>query len=127
MKEKNKNSLLTGLSVAVISFILLLIGVRFILKNNLLIQNIIAYLILSIILGGIAAAFIYFRLIIAVIIFLAGITVGFINLYAMFIKNLSGWGDLAGFMSFLVWIIIGFVLGLMIQLILYLYHKWKTN
>ncbi len=128
MKDKNnRNILLTGFTVALISFILLFIGVRFILKNNLLIQNIMAYLILSIILGGITAAFIYFRLIIAVIIFLAGIIIGFLNLYVMFLKDLSGWGDLTGFISFLAWIIIGFVSGLIIQLILYLYHKLKKK
>ncbi len=69
MKENNnKYSLLIGIAVTLISFILLLIGVKFILANDLLIRNMIAILILSVISGGISSAFIYFKLKIAVLI-----------------------------------------------------------
>ncbi len=128
MKEHNlKYGIFSGLSVAFFSFLFLVIGVRFILSNDLVIQNIIAFLILSIILGGISAIFIYYRLKIAAVVFLAGILIGFVNLYTMFMKDLSGWGDLAGFMAFLGWIIIGFISGIITQLVIYLYQKWKKN
>ena len=128
MKTRNlRFSLISGLIIAVINFLLLIIGVRLLLSNDLLLQNIIAYVILSLILGGITAALLYFNLKMAVIIFQAGMIIGFFNLYAMFIKDSGGWGDLAGFMSYLAWLIIGIISGLLVQLILLLYQKGKRK
>ncbi|WMJ88782.1 hypothetical protein [Anaerocolumna sp. MB42-C2] len=128
MKEKNtKYSLIIGFFIALINFLLLLIGVRFVLIHAVILQNVIAYSILSLILGGITAVLIYFRLKLAVIIYFSGIIIGFINLFAMFIKDTNGWGDLTGFMSYLAWLIIGFLSGLMIQFVLYLYKKIRQK
>ncbi|QHQ61762.1 hypothetical protein Ana3638_14055 [Anaerocolumna sedimenticola] len=97
------------------------------LLNAVILQNMIAYSILSLIVGGITAVLSYFHLKLAVIIYFSGIVIGFINLYTMFVKDTNGWGDLTGFMSYLAWLFIGFISGLMVQFVLYLYKKVKQK
>lgn len=125
MKEKNlKTSLITGAAAAVLNFILLYSGVRFLLKNALYPRNITVFITLSLIIGMICALFFYFNLKAAAFIFLTGVLIGFIQLYDMFARNLDGWGDLAGLMSYFIWLIIGLVSGLIIQAIIFLIRKW---
>ena len=126
MKEKNlKTSLITGAAASVLNFILLYSGVRFLLKNALYPRNITVFITLSLIIGMICALFFYFNLKAAAFIFLTGVLIGFIQLYDMFARNLDGWGDLAGLMSYFIWLIIGLVSGLIIQAIIFLIQKWK--
>lgn len=126
MKEKNiKISLITGIIAAVINFILLYSGVRFVLKNALYPRNITVFLTLSLVIGMISALFYYFNLKAAAFIFLTGVIIGFIQLFDMFARNLDGWGDLAGLMTYFIWLIIGLVAGLIIQAIFILIRKWK--
>ncbi|WFR55297.1 hypothetical protein QA584_16995 [Anaerocolumna sp. AGMB13025] len=126
MKEKStRNSIIAGITVMVVNFILLIVGVKIIRSNNIVLQNLAAYTILSVILGVITAIFLYLGLKTAALIFLVGIIIGLFNLFTMFLSEMNGWEDLAGFISYLAWIIIGLIAGLIIQLILYLYHRWK--
>jgi hypothetical protein len=126
MKERStRNSIIAGLTVLVINFLLLIVGVKIIRNNNLVLQNIASYTILSVILGVITAILLYLSLKTAALIFLTGIIIGLINLYTMFLSEMNGWEDLAGFISYLAWIIIGLIAGLIIQLIIYLYRRWK--
>jgi len=128
MKQDNKNRVLTvGLIVSIISFLVLYVGVKVVLSNEIIMTNIIAYIILSLILGGITSILYYFKLNIAVMLFSLGIVIGSFEMYRKFIDGMDGWGDLAGLMSFLAWIIIGLSSGLVVQLIVHLYKKMKLN
>jgi hypothetical protein len=69
----------------------------------------------------------YFKLNIAVVLFSLGIVIGSIEMYRNFFNDMNGWGDLAGLMSFLAWIIIGLSSGLVVQLIAHLYNKNKIK
>jgi len=124
--EYNKrNSIIVGLMVAIISVVLLVVGFKFILTNGLLIQNIISFIILSIILGGISSALHYFKLKIAFPIFLMGIIIGFFEMYRTFLNGLNGWSDLVGIIFLLTWVLIGLITGLVVQFVRYLYRKAK--
>lgn len=75
--------------------------------------------------GVIASIFHYFRLFIAFWLFIAGVLVGFADMFRVFLVNDFGWNDLAGLMSFFSYVVIGFFAGLIIQVIYYLYRKYK--
>lgn len=129
--EKDKKLGLTGISIiigaviAVLSFASIFTSVRFILVNPISTSNFIAYIVLSLVLGMISAIFYYFKFQMAFIIFITGTLIGFIQMFRMFINGLDGWGDLAGFLSLLTWIIIGFILGIAMQFFQFLYKRFR--
>jgi hypothetical protein len=126
-KNQKKNSLLIGMVISVLTFLLLFIGVKFILTNEITIQNYVAYIILSVIVGVLSGIFYYFNLRIPLITFIVGVLLGFFNMYTIFINDFDGWNDLIGFMTFFFWVIGGLAIGLFIQFILYIIKKWKTT
>jgi hypothetical protein len=125
LKLERKQSWLVGLTVAIASFITFFIGVKLVLGNEITLRNITAYIIFSILVGIIASILTFFTLKIAAITFILGLIVGFFQMYISFLKDMSGWGDLVGVMSLVVWIIIGLAVGLLIQLGIYLKNKFK--
>jgi hypothetical protein len=127
MKLSKKKCLLIGAIVAVITFILLFLGVRFILLNEILFKNIVAYIIQSVILGGIATILLLLQFRIAFTIFISGVIIGFLYMYRFFFDGMNGWADLAGIISLFTWEIIGLIAGLIIQLIVYIYKKVKLR
>jgi hypothetical protein len=48
-------------------------------------------------------------------------------MYRTFLEGLDGWGDLAGFLTLLTWIIIGFILGVGVQFLKFLFKKLKKT
>jgi len=128
MREYNKRYfIIVGLMVVIISFVLLLVGFEFVLSNQILIQNIISFIILSIIFGGLSSALYFFKLKVAFLSFLVGMAIGFIDMYRIFVNGMNGWGDLVGIMSLFTWSVIGLITGLVAQFISYLYNKVKAR
>ena len=128
MTEFNrKHYIIVGIIVAVVSFVLLLVGVKFILSNEILIKNLIAFFILSIIFGGLAGTLFFFKLKIAFPVLIIGIALGFIDMYRIFINGMGGWGDLVGLISLFTWVAIGLIAGLVVQIIYYLIKKMKDK
>ncbi len=117
----------TGLLSAIVSFILLFMGVRAVLGNEVGLRNIVAFLGFSIAVGLVASCLTFFKMRPALIAFLAGLAVGFLMMYRSFLDGTSGWGDLVGIISLLTWVIIGLCAGLLIQLSFYLYRRYKRN
>ena len=120
MKQNDKRYLLFGFIIAAITFILIFVGVKFVLSNPINLNVIIAYIVLSLIFGGISSALYYFKLKAVYKIFCIGIAVGFFDMYRIFIDGVDGWGDLAGLLSLFAWVLLGFVAGLTVQLIIYI-------
>lgn len=118
-------SIIIGVVITVLSFISIFTSVRFILENPISTSNFIAYIVLSLVLGMISGIFYYFKFQMAFIVFITGILIGFIQMFRMFINGLDGWGDLAGFLSLLTWIIIGFILGIAMQFFQFLCKKFR--
>lgn len=116
-----------GLVTMIATFILLFIGVKVVLGNEVFIENIIAYTIFSVLVGIVAACLVFFKLKLAFVSFILGLIVGFFEMYRAFLKDMSGWGDLAGIISLLMWVVIGLVVGLVFQLAYYLSKKHKNK
>ncbi|MDF2586263.1 MAG: hypothetical protein K0S41_104 [Anaerocolumna sp.] len=127
MKLSRKKCFLVGVIVALISFALLFLGVRFILLDEILFKNIVAYIVQSVILGGIATILLLLQFKIAFTCFLSGVIIGFLYMYGAFLDGMNGWADLAGIISLFTWEIFGLAAGLIIQLIVYIYKKFKTR
>ena len=116
-------TLIIGLIVAIVSFTLLFVGVKYVLNTTIVIQNIIAYIILSALLGSLSAILFLFKQKVSFIIFNVGIVIGFIAMYNIFNNSMDGWNDLAGFMTFLFTIGIGLIIGIVVQLFFELLKK----
>jgi hypothetical protein len=127
LKLERKNFWIIGLFAAILSFILFAVGMNVYSEMPLSIQNYMAYMVFSLIVGVVAAALIYFRLKIAFLTFSVGLVLGFILMFNAFVYNSTGWGDLIGIINLMMWTILGLVVGLLIQLGIYLYKRFKKN
>ncbi|OEF97410.1 hypothetical protein [Desulfuribacillus alkaliarsenatis] len=122
---KHRLPWLIGLGVAIISFMLLYIGVSLVLNNDLTIQNIFAFLGFSILAGIIVSLMLIYKFHIAATIFMLGLTIGFIQMYQAFWDGMTGWGDLIGILTLFIWSKIGLALGFVMQFAYYLYKKLR--
>ncbi|MBY0122091.1 hypothetical protein [Bacillus sp. S/N-304-OC-R1] len=124
MPKSNKKIYWTsGLLVAVLSFILHLVGISVILGSEINMKNLAAFLGFSIAAGLITLLLVRFRFKIALTLFLAGLFIGFFEMYLLFLRDSSGWGDLAGLISLFMWVFIGIGLGVFAELGVYYYRK----
>ncbi|MFF2752822.1 hypothetical protein ACFVR1_03555 [Psychrobacillus sp. NPDC058041] len=109
----------------IISLFLLILGVKYVLGQDLVIRNFIAFAIISVLVGTIAGAFLFYKLKIAYYIFTAGLLLGFIELFRSFISGNEGWGDLVGILSLFIYTSFGLVIGLIIEGVLFILRKNK--
>ena len=124
---EKKNFWLIGLIVTVVSFIMLLVGIKIVLGNELVPRNLVAFSGFSVLAGLIALLSVYFRLKIAFLLFIVGLAIGFFEMYRAFIGGMSGWGDLIGIISLFMWALIGIGMGIIIQLGFYVYKRYKKR
>jgi MFS family permease len=122
---KKHKSIFIGLIVAAISFVLMYTGIRFINNTELTAQNIAYYVLFSLVLGIISAIFHFYRLKYALIFFLAGIVIGYFEMFRRFMDDLDGWGDLAGLLSLFMFIFAGLIAGIIVQIVHHFYKKYK--
>lgn len=113
-----------GLTVSVISFILLIAAVRMVLGSELNVKNLAAFLGFSLAAGLIALLLVRFGFKITLVLFLSGLIIGFIEMYRLFFSDPSGWGDLAGLISLFMWVFMGIGIGVFAQLG---YYYWKKR
>lgn len=116
-----------GLIIAVLTLILLYVGIGVIAANAISIENVMAYIVFSLIIGIVASILIYVRFKLAFIAYLSGLLIGFFMMYRAFLYDMSGWGDLIGVVSLLMLTAIGLGIGLLGQLIVYLIKKYKKK
>ncbi|WNS76100.1 hypothetical protein RRV45_03555 [Bacillus sp. DTU_2020_1000418_1_SI_GHA_SEK_038] len=114
-----------GLLVSFISFILLITAVGKVLDSELNIKNLAAFIGFSLAVGLIALLLVRFGFKVALIFFLVGLIIGFIEMYRLFFSDSSGWGDLAGLISLFMWVFMGIGLGVFAQLGAYYWRKRK--
>jgi len=127
MKKSKRNFWIIWFLVTVLSFSLLFLGIRFILGNQITMQNVIAYLVVSLIFGATTSTLYLLQLKIACIALLAGLLVGFFDMYRIFLTDLDGWGDLVGLISLFTWMAIGLCIGAVGQFGLFVYKKISTH
>jgi len=112
---KKHKSIIIGLIIAAISFVLMYTGIRFINNTEVITENIAYYALFSLILGGISAVFHFYKLKYALIFFIAGIAIGYFEMFRRFMDNLDGWGDLAGILSLFMFVTAGLFAGIIVQ------------
>ncbi len=120
---KNYNKI-AGIMI-VISMFLLILGVKYVLGQDLVIMNFVAFAAFSVAVGVIAGALLMYKLHKAFYIFTVGLVIGFIELFRSFIIGNDGWGDLVGILSLFIFTSFGLVIGLIVEGILYLIKKQK--
>ncbi|MDF2631612.1 MAG: hypothetical protein K0Q85_208 [Caproiciproducens sp.] len=123
MGKSKRNFWIIWLIVTTISFLLFFLGIKFILGSQITVQNTMAYIIVSLVFGAVSSCLYLLKLKIACVALIAGILVGFFEMYRMFFNDLNGWGDLVGLMSLFTWMVIGLCAGAVGQFGYFLYKK----
>jgi hypothetical protein len=124
-KFEKKQFWVIGLFFALISYIVVLGGVKLILGSQITLKNMVAYGLFSLFVGAVIAALIFFRLKIALWFFLIGLVLGFIKMYTSFFSGLSGWADLIGIMYLFMLVILGLITGVLVQFSYYLFKAFR--
>lgn len=125
--KTQRNLWIAGSSVFLLSFILLFAGAHFALGESVELQNFIAFAVLSIIFAALAVVLYAFKMKAAFFIFLAGLIVGFTLMLAQFFKGMDGWEGIIGLLALFLSAGIGLAGGLLIQLIWFLYQRYKAK
>lgn len=102
---------------------LLILGIKYVLGQDLVIMNILAFAAFSIVIGVLAAAMLLYNLKKAFYLFTIGLIIGFFEMYRLFIAGPQEFGDLAGILSLFIFTAFGFVIGLFVEAIFYLLRK----
>lgn len=123
MKKNKKNFWLLFFTVAILSFTLLYLGIKYLLGNPVTLQNIAAYIILSLIFGTVSSVLYLLELKIMCSVFALGLFVGYLTMFRTFLGSRSGWEDLAGLLSLFTWMAIGLCAGTALQFLSYFYRK----
>lgn len=125
--QLEKNQLLRGLGLSLLSFILLIIGVGILLGVSLHLQNLAVYFVFSVLAGFIYLILSGYELTIVLFLFMTGLLVGFIEMYRAFWQGLEGWGEIVGILALLIWPTLGIFIGGIIQIIVFLYKKYQKK
>lgn len=118
---------LVGLIIAIITFVLVFIGAKVVLGNEVTIENLVTYIVFALLVGGLTATMVFFNLKALFILFLTGLLIGFFGMYYAFINDMTGWGDLVGIILLLTGCVMGLGTGIVIQFMIYAYKKFKKN
>lgn len=118
-----KNYGKTAISIILISMFLLILGVKYVLGQDLVIMNLLAFAAFSIVIGVLAGAMLFYKLRKAFYVFGIGLLIGFFEMYRSFITGPEEFGDLAGILSLFIFTAFGFVIGLIVEAIFYLLRK----
>ena len=124
-KPDKKDYLVTGFIVAFLSFVLLFVGIKFILGNKIVTKNIIAFAVFSILAGIIVSLLMIYKLKILYTSFIIGLVVGFALMYRTFLQEASDWRDLIGLLSMFVFTVLSLGIGMLVQLGYHLFKKYK--
>ncbi|MCM3359150.1 MULTISPECIES: hypothetical protein [unclassified Psychrobacillus] len=112
--------------IIVASLFLLILGVRYVLGQELVIMNFIAFAAFSIVAGVTAGAMLLYNLYKAFYLFTFGLAIGFIDLFRSFIINSEGNGDIIGILSLFMFSAFGLVIGIIIEAVFYLIKKMNN-
>lgn len=123
MNQQKNTSMKVALMTAVISFALFVFAIKVVVNTDIDINNIIAYVVASLVFGSIAAVLARFRFRSGLFIYLIALAGGFLYMIYTFSLNLDGWQDLAGLISLFLIAAIGLGLALVVSLIQYLMYR----
>lgn len=112
-----------GLALFLLSFLLLFIGVRVVLGNPVSFRNAIAFMGYAFLAGALGGVLMFFKMKGGLITFILGLGIGFFEMYRLFFRNLSGWGDLVGIMTLFMWSLLGLGIGLCVEVIRFILKR----
>lgn len=127
MEKKNRTALISFFVSAIVPFLFVFFGLKFISGNLLSMQNTFLLLGFCILIGVVSSLLYYLKLKTAYYIFNAGILIGLFDMYRHFLLDLNGWESLTGLASLFMWILIGLCGGLILQFGQFLYTKYIKN
>ncbi|WP_342505547.1 hypothetical protein [Sporosarcina sp. FSL K6-2383] len=114
-----------GFFAGLTSFVLLILGVRTVLGQELEWKNYLAFAIFGLIVGTFSSLLLFYKLKIAFRIFIIAVALGFIELFRNFLMNTDGFGDLAGILSLFIITSFGLGIAFMVQAVVILTRKNK--
>ena len=118
-----KVGIITGLS----TFVLLIIGLRNVLGQDVEILNFVAFSVFGLIVGIICATLLFYKLKIAFPIFIVVLIIAFFEMFRNYIQDVNGQGDLIGILSLFIITSFGLGLAVIIDFVLRLYKKYKEE
>lgn len=125
--KPRKNVVLIGGVFALMTFLLFYFGVAFALEKDVVLMNLVAYGVFSLIVWVVVSLFASFSSKIGLIIFIIAYAIGFGTMIYTFSSDLTGWEDLVGLLQMMMTLGIGLVLGILIEAILYFINKSKQK
>lgn len=114
-----------GFFTGLTSFVLLILGVRTVLGQELEWKNYLAFGIFGLIVGIFSSLLLFYKLKIAFRIFMVAVVLGFAELFRSFIMNTGGFGDLAGILSLFIITSFGLGIAFMVQAVVMVTQKNK--
>ncbi len=114
-----------GFFTGLTSFVLLILGVRTVLGQELEWKNYLAFGIFGLIVGIFSSLLLFYKLKIAFRIFMIAVVLGFAELFRSFFMNTGGFGDLAGILSLFIITSFGLGIAFMVQAVVMLTRKNK--
>jgi len=114
-----------GFFTGLTSFVLLILGVRTVLGQELEWKNYLAFGIFGLIVGIFSSLLLFYKLKIAFRIFMVAVVLGFAELFRSFIMNTGGFGDLAGILSLFIISSFGLGIAFMVQAVVMVTRKNK--
>ncbi|WP_203247173.1 hypothetical protein [Sporosarcina beigongshangi] len=114
-----------GFFTGLTSFVLLILGVRTVLGQELEWRNYLAFAIFGLIVGVFSTLLLFYKLNIAFRIFIIAVAIGFVELFRNFLMNKDGFGDLAGILSLFIITSFGLGIAFMVQAVVILTRKNK--
>lgn len=116
-----------GVTSGLVTFVLLIIGLRNVLGQEVEILNFIAFSVFGLIIGIIVATLLFYKFKIACSIFLIVLIIAFFEMFRNYIQNVNGQGDLTGILSLFIITSFGLVIAVITDFVLRLYKKYKEE
>ncbi len=113
--------------ISLITFVAFFTSIGLLLKAELFWENILAMVIYSLLIGLLFYGFAYFKLKITYTLFLLGHFLGLVMMGYAYWSEVSGWEEIIGFLSYMIFLIGGLGLGVVLQIVISLYRKYKKE
>ncbi len=116
-----------GGGFALITFGSFYLGVAVILNNEVLLENLLAFGLFSLLIGTIASIFIYLERKFGFYIYTIGFLVGFSLMLYTFSTGMAGWEGLIGLIQMMMIVGVGLAVAVVVELILFFVKRSKNK
>lgn len=116
-----------GGGFTLVTFLLFYFGVAYALDQELLLENILAFVVFSVLVGLIASVFAYIKHNLGLIIFSLGYVVAFGSMIYTFLSEMTGWEGLVGLLQMMLILGVGILIATVSEITLYFINKSKQK